>query len=327
MVNQTSEVKLEVADLRQRVHAGELLDSLGTVVGKLLDKLETAPSTPVTQFSSKDELLLFARVDQFKQHLMEETVAELTEKDLKILLVGLKQTNPQIRDQGVFISLMQGIQQGAFSVTQEQFMIQELLQDKVLFNHINESENDGAFQRSFAIFLLALLIFSGRRKNVELLNAQQWHIMIEQIGVYIVLERDTRGYVADKGWVHAFTHLGNLLDEINVSPQVNRADKILLETLLVERIKRLNTALVMGEVERMARYMVNLAKMNDLYLQYILNQLKQWRPELMRQMQTENVVSWTRHYNQTHLLSAMLLQKDLPPLLYEYLDEGRAFLI
>lgn len=327
MVNQIDEIKAQVIDLRERIHTGELFDSLGPVSGKMLDDLEFNVSTPVTQISGKDELLLLARVDQFNQHLAEQTVNELTENDIKVLLAGLKQINPQIRDQGVFMALMQGIQQDAFSLVQEQMMVRELLKDEVLFSHINEPENDGIFQRSFAIFLLALLIYSGRRKHIKLMNHDQWNELIEKIGIYIVLERDTRGYVADKGWAHAFTHLGNLLDEINVNNQVDRADKIFLETLLVERVKRVKNPLVMGEVERIARYIVNLAKINDLYLQYILRQLKQWRPELMRQMQAENYDSWTQHYNQTHLLAAILLQKDLPPLLYEYLDEGRAFLI
>lgn len=327
MANQIDEIKTQVIELRERIHTGELFDSLGPVAGKILDGLEFNVATPVTQVSGKDELLLLARVDQFNQHLAEQTVNELTENDIKVLLAGLKQTNPQIRDQGVFMALMQGIQQDAFSLVQEQMMVRELLKDEVLFSHINELENDGIFQRSFAIFLLALLIYSGRRKHIKLMNHDQWNELIEKIGIYIVLERDTRGYVADKGWAHAFTHLGNLLDEINVNAQVDRADKIFLETLLVERVKRVKTPLVMGEVERIARYIVNLAKINDLYLQYILRQLKQWRPELMRQMQAENYDSWTQHYNQTHLLAAILLQKDLPPLLYEYLDEGRAFLI
>lgn len=327
MVHQITEIKAQIVNLRERIHNGELFDSLGPVAGKIMDELEFNGESPVAQFSAKDELRLLARVDQFRQHLAEQTVNELTENDIKVLLAGLKQTNPQIRDQGVFMALMQGVQEGAFTLPQEQMMIRELLKDEVLFSHIDEPENDGIFQRSFAIFLLALLIYSGRRKNIDLLNHDQWGHLIEQIGIYIVLEQDTRGYVADKGWAHAFTHLGNLLDEINVNVQIDRADKIFLETLLVERIKRVKTPLVMGETERIARYIVNLAKINDLYLQYILKQLKQWRPELMRQMQVENYENWTRHYNQTHLLSAILLQKDLPPLLYEYLDEGRAFLI
>ena len=129
-----------------------------------------------------------------------------------------------------------------------------------------------------------------------------------------------------KGWAHAFLHIANLLDELTHDDAVTRADKVFLLTVLIERIKRLETPLVMGENRRIDSYIVTLVNLNPLYEQYFLKQLKQWRQEMTRRIQPEVEADWHRMYNQQRLLQGLLLREKLPKEIYDYLNEARNFL-
>ena len=107
---------------------------------------------------------------------------------------------------------------------------------------------------------------------------------------------------------------------------MTRADKVFLLTVLIERIKRLETPLVMGENRRIDSYIVTLVNLNPLYEQYFLKQLKQWRQEMTRRMQPEVEADWHRMYNQQRLLQGLLLREKLPKEIYDYLNEARNFL-
>ena len=121
-------------------------------------------------------------------------------------------------------------------------------------------------------------------------------------------------------------HIANLLDELTHDDAVTRADKVFLLTVLIERIKRLETPLVMGENRRIDSYIVTLVNLNPLYEQYFLKQLKQWRQEMTRRMQPEVEADWHRMYNQQRLLQGLLLREKLPKEIYDYLNEARNFL-
>ena len=149
--------------------------------------------------------------------------------------------------------------------------------------------------------------------------------MFLNFATYIALEHDTRGFVGEKGWAHAFMHIGNLLDELAHDETLPRADKIFLLTILIEKLKRLDTPLIMGENRRLIGFITELVKTNELYSQYFLKQLKQWRQEATRQMQPDSESDWHRLYNQQRFLQALLMRDNLPQEITDYLNESRNF--
>ncbi|MDR3191295.1 MAG: DUF2785 domain-containing protein [Lactobacillaceae bacterium] len=321
------DVRHELQILRQRVHSGELFDSLGSEVGKLIDTLDYDKATPVVQLTHEETEPLFIKISDLQEELQADNQILVSDQDLLLILNGLRQTDPELRDRGVFFLLADGLQGGMFTDDQIILMMRYLLQDSVIFSHITELDNDGVFLRSFAVFVISMLTSVNRTGAVDLFTDDLRETLIDQMATYIALERDGRGFVGDKGWAHAFMHIGNFLDEITSDTETARADKIFLETILIERLKRLDTPLIMGENRRLATYFVRLINTNKLYATYFLKQLKQWRQELTRQGQPEDEEDWNRFYNQSRLLGTLLLRENLPKPIYDYLNEARNFLI
>lgn len=313
-------------DVRRRVHAGELLDSLGTELGRLLDELDYDQPTPVSQLNEKELDKIQKLLADKQAELGTEGGTQLEDTELIAILSGLRQTDPKLRDQGVFFFITDALQHGVFSQRQLLLMTRYLLQDNVLFSHITEEENDGIFMRSFTVFLLSMLNYANRNQAQDVFGDQLRETMIQQVALYLALERDYRGFVGEKGWAHTFMHIANLLDELTADVNVLRADKLFLLTLLVERLKRLDGPLVMGENQRIAAYITHIVNMNDLYANYFLKVLKQWRQELTRRPQPTTEAEWHQFYNQMRIFQALLLRKNLPSDIYDYLNEARNFL-
>jgi len=320
------DVRQELQEIRARVHRGELFDSMGVEIGRLLDQFDWDAPTPVMQLDTTTTTHLHAQVADWQNALMAGEPVVLTDQAVLEMMTGLRQTDPALRDKGIFFFISDGLQANIFSDHQIVLMARYLLQDSVMFSHIVEAENDGVFLRSFAVFIISLLNYANRQQNVDLFSKDLHETIIDNLATYIALEHDTRGFVANKGWAHAFLHVGNLLDELAHDNSVARADKVCLLTVLIELIKRLNTPLVMGENRRLEGYIVGLVNMNSLYHDYFLNQLKQWRQEMTRQMRPEVEGDWHRLYNQQRLLQGLLLREKLPKDIYNYLNEARNFL-
>lgn len=320
------DVREELKNMRARVHHGELFDSLGTEVGRLIDQFDYDAPTVVEQLDPVTATAIHEKVSDWQNALIAGQPVVVTDQELLDVMSGLRQTDPELRDKGVFFFISDALQANVFTDAQIVMMTRYLLQDSVLFSHIDETDNDGIFFRSFAVFILSMLNYANRNSEVELFSDDLHEMLIDNLATYIALEHDTRGFVEGKGWAHAFLHIANLLDELTHDDAVTRADKLFLLTVLIERIKRLETPLVMGENRRIDSYIVTLVNLNPLYEQYFLKQLKQWRQEMTRRMQPEVEADWHRMYNQQRLLQGLLLREKLPKEIYDYLNEARNFL-
>lgn len=322
----TDDVREELKMIRSRVHAGTLFDSLGSEIGRLLDEFEYDAPTEVVQLSAKEATDIKERVLNWQQTLYAGQPVAISNQDVLDLMNSLRQTDPAVRDKGAFFFISDGLQNNVFKPNQLLLMVRYLLQDNVLFNHITETENDGVFYRSFSIFILSMLHYANRKGNVHFISEEVAETLFLNFATYIALEHDTRGFVGEKSWAHAFMHIGNLLDELVHDETLPRADKIFLLTILVESLKRLDTPLIMGENRRLIGFVADLVKTNELYSQYFLKQLKQWRQEMTRQMQPDSESDWHRLYNQQRFQQGLLMRNDLPQEIIDYLNESRNFL-
>ena len=322
----TDDVREELKMIRSRVHAGTLFDSLGSEIGRLLDEFEYDAPTEVVQLSAKEATDIKERVLNWQQTLYAGQPVAISNQDVLDLMNSLRQTDPAVRDKGAFFFISDGLQNNVFKPNQLLLMVRYLLQDNVLFNHITETENDGVFYRSFSIFILSMLHYANRKGNVHSISEEVSETLFLNFATYIALEHDTRGFVGEKGWAHAFMHIGNLLVELAHDETLPRADKIFLLTILIEKLKRLDTPLIMGENRRLIGFITELVKTNELYSQYFLKQLKQWRQEATRQMQPDSESDWHRLYNQQRFLQALLMRDNLPQEITDYLNESRNFL-
>ncbi|MDO7802841.1 DUF2785 domain-containing protein [Pediococcus acidilactici] len=315
----------KLRQLRVRLQQGKIFASLGRSVGAIIDAAnENRTVKPVTLPDDQDgieELLQRIRAALGKGEL-----EELSDADLDLMLQHLGSPNPIIRDKGVFYLFNDLIQNQVLTKSQMVRTFDRLTSDQVLFAHINEKENDAAFLRSFAVMMLASLIYIDRAGAVFIDHARK-NKLVEQLAIYIMLENDTRGFVANQGWVHAYTHIGNVLDELASDEELLRADKILLMATVIEKFRRLTTPLIYGEPTRLAVYFADQLLEDDVYQQFLLIELREWRRALASTQVRETQAMRNAIFNRQRLLQAMMLNSNMAKAVVEYLEDSNDFTI
>ncbi|MYV17948.1 DUF2785 domain-containing protein [Furfurilactobacillus milii] len=308
-LKQVDDVRTQLRNLRQQVQAGAVFQSLNTKIGAVLDNLPSNDETPVSLPDDTDGIKDLLKM--LNQQIRATTLDKITDDQLMQLLNHLGSPDVDVRDRGIYFFFNDALQQHVLSDSQLRLAVNTLLQDRVLFNHITEPENTAIFGRSFAVMILSLLAYADR-VDAHFLDAETTMRLVDQLATYIALENDTRGFVGTSGWAHAYTHIGNLLDELAESQVLTRADKVFLMIEILEKYRRLETPLIFGESRRLAAYLATVVNLNDLYEQAFLQEWRQWRVRLSNTPQPEDEAGWTRLFNRSRLLSAMILREDYP---------------
>ncbi|VDG19162.1 DUF2785 domain-containing protein [Lactiplantibacillus mudanjiangensis] len=315
-------LKANVLQLRQHIRAGDLYQSLPQRIGYLINQIEIVPATTVIAVPDGDVLTL---INQLHKGLDDGTLREITDEQLMQLLPHLGSLNPAIRDSGCYYLINEAFQQQLLSNDQLGLIFDTLIQDQQLFAHIDEPENDAIYQRSFTVLILAILLYADHA-SFRFMTTARLEQLVQQFTVYLMLERDTRGFIGTNGWAHAYTHIGNLLEELGEDARLTRADKLMMLATLIERYQRLDQPLIFGEPERLSSYLAMITSKDDVYTDYLLMALKRWHQQLVMQPAPKSEVAWTRIFNRNRLLEAMALHTDFPTDVSDYLDEELEFL-
>ncbi|MDA5387631.1 DUF2785 domain-containing protein [Loigolactobacillus backii] len=308
--------KQALVKLREQLRTGELYQHLPEKIDQIINQLPHEKRTPVIlpEDDAKATTKLLTLSDQIKN----KEKRTITDKDLEFMLAHLGSTNPTVRDRGVYFLFHDLIEMKILTTDQLKHVLDRVLEPSMLYEHILEAQGNGAFLRSFSVMLLSLVLYADRTHYHFIETAQLEEISLA-ITTYIVLETDCRGYAGNKGWVHAYSHIGNVLDELTASTKLSRADKIFYLAALVERYKHLNKPLVFGEDYRLAAVIANLVNKHKIYADYLTLLLHKWQQQLMAQQPKADEVFWNRWYNRNRLLEALLIRGDLPDKLQQYI--------
>ena len=187
-----------------------------------------------------------------------------------------------------------------------------VLQDDILYAHVLEPKNQAVFMRASAVNMLHSFLMADRF-GYFFLTEEKLQEVIDKIALLVLLEKDTRGFIGRRGWAHMFFELTNIFKEMTERTDLLRGDHIFMMTVLVERYRRLRTPLEMGEQNEIAEYLVCLIKRHRLYQDYFLMELKDWRAWLKQQSDVDNEGDWHLFFNYQRLMTALLVDKDLPP--------------
>lgn len=307
-----------IQNLRQQLHRGKIFRGLPDDLHELIASVQQAELQPVTL--PDDDAAAIAKIDQIEKRIKDESQLHVTDAELKYLIAHLASTNPEVRDKGVFFLLSDLFQADAFTSKQVAWLFTTLQRKDILFAHITEPQNDAVFLRSFAVMLLSGLVYADLNRYHQLTPAQ-FETLLVNLCAYVVLEADGRGYVADKGWAHAYTHIGNLADELSQVPSLTRGDKVLLMATVIEGWQRITDSLVFGEDQRVSSYLVNLATKHQFYAEALVMCLTAWQKRLRHLKPQEDLAFWTRWYNRSRLLEALLMRGDLPKVVVDYLQQ------
>ncbi|MFC6163419.1 DUF2785 domain-containing protein [Lactiplantibacillus dongliensis] len=315
-------LKADVLTLRQHLRAGDLYQSLPQRIGYLIDQQARVPASTVIDVPDGE---VQALVKGLRDGFQAGSVTTVTDEQIKQLLAHIGSLDPDIRDHGVYYLLNEALQQQLLSEDQLGLIFDTLIQDDQLFDHIDEPENDAVFKRSFSILILSVLVYADHA-GFHFMTTARLEQLVQQVCAYLVMEKDTRGYVADHGWAHAYTHVSNLLDELGEEPRLARADKLMMLATLIECYERLSTPLIFGEPERLSSYLAMITSKDELYTDYLLMAFKNWHQDLVMQPAPDSSLMWTRIFNRNRLLEAMALHDDFPTVVSDYLDEELEFL-
>lgn len=318
-----NDIRLGLTEFRDDVHRGQLFQRLGIELGQFVADIKLAPATPVEL--PDDNAGIRDLLAELNESMQAGELEDITDEQLVTLLEHLASPDLQIRDRGIFFFFNDALQRKIFTSEQLRLAFNYLIQDRILFNHILENENDGVYGRSFAVMILSLLLYADRI-GYKFLDPVMVERLVSQMTVYVAAEQDTRGWIGTHGWAHAFTHIGNILDELNENDLLPRSDKIFFMSLLFARYKHLQTPLVAGETERVASYFIDLMDKNELYGNYFLIELKELRRETVMAPAPLDEGAWNKIFNRNRLTQAFLLRDDLPEEIEDFLRSTRDYM-
>lgn len=244
--------------------------------------------------------------------------ATISDEELDDLLRHLASPDSQVRDKGVFYLFNRLLRQTVLTPAQLIWVKDRLLQDDYLFAHILEPENDAVFLRSFSAMFLAGILYANRT-FYHVLSTAELLAIERRVMAYTVIELDSRGYVDGKGWAHAMTHIINVWSELNETPEIQRADKILMMAIVLQAYRFSDNALAYGEDSHLTNVLISLMNKHQLYVDYCLIVLQEWQRSLLTMAPQDTVGFWNRWYNRNRFLQSLLLQPELPDKIADYL--------
>ncbi|MBS9335615.1 DUF2785 domain-containing protein [Fructobacillus sp. M1-13] len=306
-MDQLTMVAEKQAILLKQLRAGELFESLPDLLKAIRDELHYEKATPVSPILSEDELMRqMVDYQNLWSNQDDGVSAYINDEDLRRFVNLLSSPKESVRDTGAFFFLGNAIQNGHLNSQQLGWLTAEVIADNRLFAHLLEEENDGAFYRSYCVAILAILLNENLVAEKPFITSELLEALVGQLGMYLLLEKDTRGYLADHGWVHIYTHLANALGLLFDQKGLKRADKLYLLGCLMTNLRLIDTPLTMGEQGRLVGTILNLTKRHELYADYLLLSLKLWRQDLVNEPFTQSRASWQMLYNRVDFFQQIL---------------------
>lgn len=184
---------------------------------------------------------------------LDDLTAELT--------TMLGSTDPEVRDGTAFPALATWIDRGVYDD-----LLPGLGDGMVagLSVGLGEQGTDTVFRRSFSALILGACL--ERDNQQHLLPGGKVLDWGDRLATWFLTERDTRGFVPEKGWAHAVAHGADALGALGESPHLAGAEHAVLLDILAERLVQQPTdePLAAGEPDRVAAAAMQILRRNTL---------------------------------------------------------------
>lgn len=148
-----------------------------------------------------------------------ETTLQYSNLDILIekMLDNIGSTDSELRDTLIYNSFGHLIYEDCLTIKQMNHIFEVCLRN--LFMDVGQKESDSVFTRSFSSLVIVLILKKDREKRF--LSDDILKQTIADSIKYLKLEKDTRGFVAGKGWAHCIAHGADLLTEVISHPNFN----------------------------------------------------------------------------------------------------------
>jgi hypothetical protein len=216
------------------------------------------------------------------------------------MLIHIGSADPVLRDDLIYRTFVKWARAGLYNNDQYRWLLSTALDGEHLFFHLGERDTDTVFTRSFSALLGVLPIDHHRRQ--PFLTPDEVCSTLDQVLDYFARETDLRGFVEGKGWADAVSHTADLLDELALCEELQRAD--LLRILEAIRLKATTSETIYSaeEDERLAYATLSLLGRNLLSEHEVEARIKSFAP-------IERVGEWrNRHLNVKNFLRSLYFQ-------------------
>ncbi|SES00899.1 DUF2785 domain-containing protein [Psychrobacillus sp. OK032] len=150
---------------------------------------------------------------------------ELVSSDLlDEMIENIGSTDPILRDKLIYSAFWTLIFKEHLTKHQLEYILNKLLENKLLVMNIELPTSDFVFTRSFTSLVYAAILEYDARKQI--VNADIVRKVMDTTHEYMTKENDLRGYVAHKGWAHAAAHGADLLDSLIKHPIATEDDAL-----------------------------------------------------------------------------------------------------
>lgn len=184
---------------------------------------------------------------------LDDLTAELT--------TMLGSTRPEVRDGTAFPALATWIERGVYDD-----LLAGLGDGMVagLSVGLGERDTDTVFRRSFSALILGVCL--ERDTAQHLLPGGKILEWGDRLATWFLAERDSRGYVTDKGWAHAVAHGADAIGALGESPHLAGPEHAVLLDVLAERLisQPADAPLAAGEPDRIAAAVMQVLRRNTL---------------------------------------------------------------
>ncbi len=174
------------------------------------------------------------------------------------VLVG--STDPFLRDSVAYEAAARWIYTtGALSASEQREML--ALWTTNLQAGLGEQAGDAVFRRSFSA--LNLSIIAARENAAPFLSQEEFDGFLATMLDYLTRERDTRGYDASRGWIHAAAHTADVLKFLARSSKLTVPAQGRVLAAIDEKCRTFASVFQWGEDARLAQVIVSLARRAD----------------------------------------------------------------
>lgn len=216
----------------------------------------------------KEQLKLdLLRIEKNQYELAEgETVSDY----IPLMLQYIGDIDSELRDDLIYNTLCEWIcEKEYFSEEELVHMLSILMDDKHLFYHIGNDEDDTVFTRTFSVLAIVLILSEHRKKPFI-----EYHLFIKtknNLIKYYQEEKDLLGFSNQKGWAHGAAHGADAMDEL---VQCEESD----EAVCKEMLEAIQKVLFNGkynfcneEDERITRVIMRIIKENCMSYENLSN--------------------------------------------------------
>ncbi|TYS57762.1 DUF2785 domain-containing protein [Sutcliffiella horikoshii] len=130
------------------------------------------------------------------------------DKLINSMMKHIGSTDPILRDNLIYTNFAKFINGGVIPQSKILNMLKICLDEEHLFYKIGEEKTDSVFTRSFSSLVVALILAND---DGTLIDAKRLVEIQAAILKYLDKERDTRGFVGNKGWAHSIAHAADML--------------------------------------------------------------------------------------------------------------------